>query len=110
MKELLAAILDTLQRLNKYTDHSIVDIASLNEESDNLNDFQELCGRIEVELNNLRQASLGNRDETENSLSTLRRLIMDYYWHIDQPKMMIEKFIGKYRDCIHKKALANDDE
>ena len=110
MKELLTDVLDTLQKLNNYTNHGIVDVASLNEEYENLDDFQELCGRIEIELNKLEQASSFNRNETKASLLELHTMIMNYYWQIDQPKIMIEKFIGKYRDCIHKKALANDDE
>lgn len=110
MKELLRDILNILNRLNEYTNNDIVNPKSINEEYDNLNDFDELCSRIKTELNKLDQASSFNRNETRQSLSTLRILIMDYYWHIDQPKIMIETFIGKYRDCIHKKELANDDE
>lgn len=110
MKLLLTEILDTLQRLNRYTNHNIVNPSSLKEEYDNLNDFDELYNQIKTELENLHQASSYNRPETKESLSTVHTMIMNYYWHIDQPKMMIETFIGKYRDCIDKKALANDDE
>lgn len=108
MKELLTDVVYTLEKLNKYVDHGIVDTNSLSEEYDNLNNFQELYDCIKTELKALDQASSFNRNETKEILLELHTKIMNYYWHIDQPKIMIEKFIGKYRDCIDKKALADD--
>lgn len=106
MENILKKTVTTLQSLNNYVDKKIVSEKAIKEEYENIQDFKQLQEDIDQNIKIIRSINPHNIKEIKDNLFDMHLLVMDYYWHLDQPKMLIEPFIGKYRKLVNMKDTA----
>ncbi len=94
----LKKVLSTLIKLNEKSKESILQQSEIDEQLENLQEFEEKGGQLSKIAEAIDQANPENVDEICDLLLKLHFLFVDYMWQLDEIHELVKKMAGNYRD------------
>ncbi|MGE6630636.1 hypothetical protein [Bacillus sp. NPDC077027] len=98
MDNKLAEVLSILDNLNSRV--NIVTKEDLDEQYDNIEDFRDLTGDLDILLNKFSSVNKNDGNEVEEMLFELHRILTTFEWHYSEISELNTKILKVYKTKI----------
>lgn len=100
MLDMLKEVLSYLKKFND--DFGIVDKEEIEEQFENLEDFDKLIDEFKVLLDDFRMSGIGDENEMEDKLFELYLISTRFEWHFSEISDLSMSFVKKLMKHDHK--------
>lgn len=100
MQDEFMQTIEVITSLNNSCKKRVLSQAEIDEQMENLNDFQSMVVELKKILFDFKTCHSMSVDETVELLLQLHLKFSDYIWHVDQLHELVKKMAGNYRDSV----------